>query len=89
MQVDDLPPSPAAPPSSSTANILLEAKHLKFKNKEEKEKFMSLKDHTFVLTSRYDPILLQEIGMDTELKTISETMGWVHFGTSLKMGASS
>ena len=59
-------PSPAVGVSSGSSSaekkILLEEKHLKLRNKMEKEAYKQLKTQRFIHTSVYDPALLQSTG---------------------------
>ena len=72
MQVDV--PRARVSPSATSPNILLEEKHLKLWNKQEKDAFKSLKTRRFMHTSAYDPTLLQVIGMDVEFDFIFRTV---------------
>jgi hypothetical protein len=56
-------------------NILLLDKQLKFRDDREKEIYKKLKDRDFVLTSAFDPALLQAIGMDSEFDLIFKNIG--------------
>ena len=78
MQIDVPSPAAGAPPRSSSAerNILLEEKHLKLRNKREKDAFKELKTRRFIHTSAYDPALLQATGLDVEFDFIFRTVGW-------------
>ena len=78
MQIDVPPPVVGAPPQSSAAerNILLGEKHLKLRNKTEKDAFKQLKTQRFILTPAYDPALLHSTSMDTEFEIIFKTVGW-------------
>jgi hypothetical protein len=78
MQIDVPSPADGAPPQSSLAekDILLEEKHLKFRNKTEKDAFKQLKDRRFVLTSTYDPAVLRATGMYIEFNFIFRAIGW-------------
>jgi len=78
MQIDVPSPTIGASSGSSSAekNILLEEKHLKLRDKTEKEVYKQLKTRRFILTPAYDPALLQSTGMNTEFKIIFKTLGW-------------
>ena len=71
-------PTARAPPRSSSVEsyILLVEKHLKLRNKTEKDAFKQLKTRRFILTPTYDPTILRSIGMDTEFEIIFRTVGW-------------
>jgi hypothetical protein len=77
MEIDVPPPAVGVPPLSSSAkrNILLEEKHLKLRNKMEKDTFKQLKTRRFVLTSTNDPAILHAIGMDVEFDFIFRAVG--------------
>ena len=62
--------------SSAEKNILLEEKHLKLRDKTEKEVYKQLKTRRFILTPAYDPALLQPTCMNTEFEIIFKTVGW-------------
>jgi hypothetical protein len=74
MQVDV--PGTGVPPSLTSPNILLEEKHLKLRNKQEKDAFKNLKTRRFVHMSTYDSALLQATGMDVGFDFIFRTVGW-------------
>ena len=78
MQIDTPSPTARAPFGSSSAekNILLEEKHLKLRDKTEKNTYKKLKTRRFILTLAYDLALLQSIGMNTEFEIIFKTIGW-------------
>jgi len=78
MQIN-VPSSAVGEPSGSSSaekNILLEEKHLKLRNKTEKDTYKQLKTQRLFLTPAYDPALLRSIGMDTEFEIIFKTVGW-------------
>ena len=85
MQVDVL--RAEVSPSSTSPNILLEEKHLKLRNKQEKDAFKSLKTRRFVHTSAYDPTLLQAIGMDVEFDFIFRTVSWENVWNVTEQGS--
>jgi hypothetical protein len=60
MQINVPSPAVRAPSGSSSTekNILLEEKHLKLRNKMEKDAFKQLKTQRLILTPAYDPALL-------------------------------
>ena len=64
MQIDVPSPAVRAPSGSSSAekNILLEEKHLKLRNKMEKEAYKQLKIRRFIHTYVYDPAILHATG---------------------------
>ena len=78
MQIDVPSPAVGVPSGSSSAekNILLEEKHLKLRNKTEKEAYKQLKTQRFILTHAYDTALLQSTGMNIEFEIIFKTIGW-------------
>ena len=78
MHLDVPSPTVGAPSGSSSTkkNILLEEKHLKLRDKTEKEAYKQLKTRRFILTPAYDPALLQLTSMNTEFKIIFKTLGW-------------
>ena len=70
MSVD---PTPSQAPSSSSnqqVKILLKIGDLGLKTHREKEVYQELKNKDFIHTPTLDPILLQEIGMDTKFALI-------------------
>ena len=78
MEID--PPSPAVGAPSRSApverNVLLQGKQLKLRGDREKNIYKKLKTHDFVLTTAYDPALLQAIGMVVEFELIFRTIEW-------------
>jgi hypothetical protein len=78
MNIDSSPAQSSPSPSTTTINILMEEKNLKLRGGE-RSKYTALKDHTFTLTSVYDPHLMKESGMDTEFPLIFHEIGWDNF----------
>ena len=79
MSVD---PTPTQAPSSSSGQqvkVLLKIGDLGLKTRREKEVYQQLKNKDFIHTPTLDPILLQEIGMDTEFDLIFQMLGWTKF----------
>ena len=67
-------PSPAA-----STFVLLEEAHIHWRAKQERAAFRKLEAREFKLTSVYDPILLQNTGMDFEFDLIFQNAGWEDF----------
>ena len=78
MQIDTLAPTVRAPSGSSSAKkkILLGEKHLKLRDKTEKDIYKQFKNWGFILTPAYDLALLQSTSMNTKFKIIFKTVGW-------------
>ena len=78
LQIDA--PSPATRAlsglSSAEKNILLEEKHLKLRDKIEKDIYKQLKTRMFILTPAYNLALLRATGMNIEFDIIFKAVGW-------------
>jgi hypothetical protein len=55
----------------------MEEKNMKLRGGERSK--CALKDHTFTLTSVYDPRLMKESDMETEFPLIFHEIGWENF----------
>ena len=73
--------------SSSATNLLLEEKHLKLQNKQEKDAFKELKTIRFVHMYAYDPALVQAIGIDVAFDFIFRTIGWESVWNVVEQGS--
>ena len=81
---------PLQAPSSSSGTpvkVLLKTRDLGPKTRREKEVFQQLKNKDFIHTPTLDPILLQEIGMDTEFDLIFQMAGWTNFWDITQLGS--
>jgi len=87
MSVD--PTSPQAPSSSSNpqVKVLLKIGYLGLKTHREKEVYQQLKNKDFIHTPTLDPILLQEICMDTEFDLIFQVVEWTNFWNITELGS--
>jgi len=85
MQVDI--PRARVPPSSPSPKILLEEKHLKLRNNQEKDAFKELKTIRFVHMYAYDPALVQAIGIDVAFDFIFRTIGWESVWNVVEQGS--
>jgi len=70
MSVDPMTPQAPSSSSGTRVKVLLKIGDLGLKIHREKEVFQQLKNKDFIQTPTLDPILLQEIGMDTEFDLI-------------------
>lgn len=59
------------------------------RQKKEKDIFKELKNRPFVHTTMFDPNILRESGMDTELDVIFSIVGWEDFWNVFEQGLSS
>ena len=87
MSVD---PTPTQAPSSSSGQqvkVLLKIGDLGLKTRREKKVYQQLKNKDFIHTPTLDPILLQEIGMDTEFDLIFQMLGWTNFWNITELGS--
>jgi len=83
-------PTPLQAPSSSSdqqVKVLLEIGDLGIKTRREKEVFQQLKNKDFIHTPTLDPILLQEISMDTEFDLVFQMVGWTNFWNITELGS--
>ena len=83
-------PTPTQAPSSSSdqqVKVLLKIGDLVLKTRREKEVYQQLKNKDFIHTPTLDPILLQEIGMDTEFDLIFQMVGWTNFWNITELGS--
>ena len=87
MSIDPTPPQAPSSSSDPQAKVLLKIGDLGLKTRREKEVYQQLKNKYFIHTPTLDPILLQEIGMDTEFDLIFQMLGWTNFWNITELGS--
>jgi len=87
MSIDPTPPQAPSSSSDTRVKVLLKTRDLGLKTRSEKEVFQQLKNKDFIHTPTLDPILLQEIGMDTEFDLIFQMVGWTNFWNITELGS--
>jgi len=87
MSVDPTPPQAPSSSSGLQVKVLLKIGDLGLKTRREKEVFQQLKNEDFIHNPTLDPILLQEIGMDTEFDLILQMVGWTNFWDITELGS--
>lgn len=90
MKVDVPSVGAGAPPQQAPSNeepiFLMEESQLRWKSRQGKDNFKTLKPHKFALTNVYDPCLLQATGMDTVFDLIFQVVGWEGFWNVTRSG---
>jgi len=87
MSVDATPPQAPSSSPGTQVKVLLNTGDLGLKTRRETEVFQQLKNKDFIHTPTLDPILLEEIGMDTEFDLIFQMVGWTNFWNITELGS--
>ena len=79
INIDEPTAGAAAPTAQGELNFLMDEKDIRWRSRQEKDKFKLLKPRFFTLTSVYSPQLLQDTCMDAEFNFIFQVVGRQNF----------